>query len=77
MKNTTLLSRFAQGSLLAVLLFLAAFSIWTALLDQQAARQVEIRNSLDNLDRQITSTFAQEGILPHDYLLYQHSRARP
>ncbi len=76
MKNTTLLSRFAQGSLLAVLLFLAAFSIWTALLDQQAARQVEIRNSLDNLDRQITSTFAQEGILLHDYLLEPSASVR-
>jgi diguanylate cyclase (GGDEF)-like protein len=76
MKHSHLVSRLASLGLFLVLLFLAGFSIWTAVLNRQATNAFTTSTRLSGLNRQILYALSSEVSVQHEYVLEPGTKLR-
>jgi diguanylate cyclase (GGDEF)-like protein len=68
LKRTNLVSRIANSLSFVVLLLLLVFSIWAAMLIQQAASAVQVSISVSDTYEQILNTLSDEEALEYEYV---------
>ena len=69
LKCTNLVSRIANSLSFVVLLLLLVFSIWAAMLIQQAASAAELSTSVSNTYEQILNALSDEEAFEYEYVL--------